>query len=52
MELFNIFYSLCFFLKEKRNNQKPKRVLLECFHFIIVDEAELEDLKLSKNESD
>jgi len=35
-----------------RDNQQPKRVPLESFHFIIADKAELEDLKLSKNESD
>ena len=34
------------------HNQKTKRAPLESFHFIIVDKVELEDLKLSKNESD
>jgi len=35
-----------------RDNQQTKRVPLEFFHFIITEKAELEDLKLSKNESD
>ena len=34
------------------DNKKPKRVPLESFHFITAKKAELEDLKLSKNESD
>ena len=38
--------------RKKRDNQHPKRVPLESFHFIIVEIAELENLKLSKNESD
>jgi len=38
--------------KGKEEKPKTKTNMLECFHFIIVDEAELEDLKLSKKESD
>jgi len=34
------------------HNQQPKRVPLESCHFKIADEVELEDLKLSKNESE
>jgi len=34
------------------DNQQQKRLPLKSFHFIIANKAELEDFKISKNESD
>ncbi|GIT04328.1 MAG: hypothetical protein CM1200mP28_15870 [Deltaproteobacteria bacterium] len=51
MELFKIFFHPATIRRKMKQNQQPKRVSLESFHFIIADKDELEDLKLSKNES-
>jgi len=52
MELFNIFNHSAPFRRKKTDNKQPKRLPQESFHFIIAEKAELEDLKLTKNESD
>jgi len=52
MGLFNKFFHAALFRRKMRNNQQPKRVTMESFHFIIAEKAELEDLRLSRNESD